>query len=141
MRDMLNVAFQNAWFGPFTIPNLFPKPEEEEHAGDVYDIGPFDGLRTSSMWAQQFAQIPIVNYAQARPNMGARNMGEPVFCKPGFRPVPTGVPGQSKCVAWSPPSNMIGPQVTPTVGEMVPPSYTPNQFTYPVTAFFGWRKF
>lgn len=143
MRDMVNVAFQQAWFGPFSIPMRTPPscekivgpmghpvyqdPECEEHAGAVYDSGPFDGLMTTSMWAQQMAQIPIVNYAQARPAMG-----EATFCPPGFMPVPTGVPGQSKCVQWSPPSGMLGP------GSQVPPSYTPNQITYPVTAFYGW---
>jgi hypothetical protein len=150
MRDMMNVAFQNAWFGPFVLPNTVPKcqkiigpmghpvyqdPECEEHAGAVYDDGPFDGLRTTSMWAQRFAQMPIVNYAQARPNMAGPRMGqEPVFCEPGFVPMPTGVPGQSRCVQWSPPSSMLGP------GSQVPPSYGPNQLTYPVKAFYGWDK-
>lgn len=128
MRDMWNVAFQRNWFGPFSLPDLFPPQDEEEHAGVVYDVGPLDGLKTASMWAQQFAQFPVMNYAQARPAMGA-----PVFCRPGFRPVPTGVPGQSKCVPWSPPSNMIGPQPAGTVGEMIPPSYTPGQITYRVS--------
>lgn len=136
MLDMWNASFQKGWFGPFMLPDLFPEPEEEEHAGVVYDIGPLDGLRTTSMWAQQFAQFPVINYLQARPLMAGRNMGAPVFCKPGFRPVPTGVPGQSKCVPWSPPSNMIGPQPAGTVGEMIPPSYTPGQFTYALRPSF-----
>lgn len=147
MRDMINVAFQNAWFGPFSIPMRTPPscekiigpmghpvyqdPACDEHAGPVYDVGPFDGLRTTSMWAQRMAQIPIINYAQARPAM----MGEVKFCPPGTMPVPSKVPGEpSVCVPWSPPSGMLGP------GSQVPPSYTPNQITYPVTAFYGWDK-
>jgi len=147
MRDMINVAFQQAWFGPFAVPDLVPRcqkivgpmghpvyqdPACDEHAGAVYDSGHFDGLMTTSMWAQQMAQIPIVNYAQARPNMG--QTPAPVFCEPGYMPVPTGVPGQSKCVQWSPPSAMVGPTT------QAPASYTPNQITYPVTAFYGWDK-
>lgn len=138
MQEMWNVAMQRGWFGPFSIPPIYPPyfGEEEEHAGEVYDIGPFDGLRTASMWAQRFAQIPIVNYAQARPAfMGAA----PVFCEPGFVPVPTGIPGKSRCVRWSPPSTMIGPQPRGGVGQVIPPSYTPQQFTYPVKAFWGWE--
>lgn len=156
MRDMMNVAFQNSWFGPFALPNSVPKcqkivgpmghpvyqdPECYEPAGEVYDDGPFDGLRTTSMWAQRFAQIPIVNYAQARPVMSGRQMGETEFCPPGTMPVSSGVPGEpSKCVPWSPPSTMIGPQPTLTVNSQVPPSYTPNQITYPVKAFYGFDK-
>lgn len=161
MNDWLNVFFQNAWFGPFSIPRIYPTdkekcrkvigpmghpvyldPECDRPVGEVYDAGPLDGLKTTSMWAQRMAQIPIINYAQARPGMAGREeMGEgPVFCRPGFMPVPTGVPGQSKCVPWSPPSGMIGPSPTLTVNSQVPPSYTPNQLTYPVTAFFGWGR-
>jgi hypothetical protein len=149
MRDMINVAFQNAWFGPFSIPMRTPPncnkivgpmghpvyqdPACDEHAGAVYDSGPFDGLRTTSMWAQQMAQIPIINYAQARPRISG--LGETKFCPPGTMPVPSSVPGQpSICVPWSPPSGMLGP------GSQVPPSYGPNQITYPVTAFYGWDK-
>lgn len=132
MRDMMNVAFQRSWFGPFSTPDLFPDEGKEEHAGVVYDDGPLDGLRTTSMWAQRFAQWPIINYAQARPNMAGAKLGqEPVFCRPGFIPVPTGVPGQSKCVRWEAPSAMIGPQPSLTVSSMTPPSYTKGQFTYP----------
>lgn len=160
MIDMLNVAFQQAWFGPFALPEIYPTDKEKcpkiigpmgmpvyqdpecyKPVGEVYDVGPFDGLKTTSMWAQRMAQIPIVNYAQARPGMAGREkLGEPVFCRPGFMPVPTGVPGQSKCVPWSAPSGMIGPSPFQAVGSVVPPSYTPNQVTYPVTAFWGWEK-
>lgn len=158
MMDMWNTLFQKAWFGPFSLPEIYPTdkrecrkiigpmghpvyadPECYEPAGPVYDIGPFDGLKTTSMWAQRFAQIPIVNYAQARPVMGG-SMGETTFCPPGTMPVPTGVPGQSKCVPWSPPSAMISPQPTGVVGSTVPGSATPNQITYPVRAFYGWDK-
>lgn len=151
MRDMMNVAFQQAWFGPFSVPMRTPPdckkivgpmghpvyqdPECYEPAGNVYDIGPFDGLRSSSMWAQSFSQIPIVNYAQARPVMAGPELGlDPVFCGPGEIPIPTGVPGQSRCVKWSAPSAMIGPTT------QVPGSYTQNQITYPVKAFYGWDK-
>lgn len=150
MRDMMNVAFQQAWFGPFALPDMAPKcrkiigpmghpvyedPECYEPVGEVYDAGPFDGLRTTSMWAQRMAQMPIVNYAQARVRMEGPGLGqEPVFCEPGYMPVPTGVPGQSKCVMWSPPSSMLGPTA------QVPASYGPNQITYPVKAFYGWDK-
>jgi hypothetical protein len=155
MRDMINVAFQQAWFGPFAIPNSVPKcqkivgpmghpvyqdPRCEEHAGPVYDVGPFDGLMTTSMWAQQMAQIPIINYAQARPRM-AGAPDDNGLCPPGEMPVSSGVPGQpSKCVKWSPPSGMIGPSPVLTVNSQVPDSYTPNQITYPVKAYYGWDK-
>lgn len=155
MRDMMNVAFQQAWFGPFSIPQRTPpncdmiigpmghpvyqNPECYEHAGAVYDVGPFDGLRTTSMWAQRMAQIPLINYAQARPRIGMGQLED--LCPPGFMPVSSGVPGvPSKCVRWSPPSGMIGPQPVPTVNTQVPPSYTPNQITYPVRAYYGWDR-
>lgn len=78
--------------------------------------------------------IPIVNYVQ-----GSRMAG-PVFCRPGHIPVPTSVPGQSKCVRYSAPSGMIGPQPDPTVGMMIPPSYGPGQRTFPVGPFWGWKE-
>lgn len=159
MRDMWNVAFQRAWFGPFSIPMRTPPscekiigpmghpvyqdPRCEEHAGPVYDVGPFDGLMTTSMWAQQMAQIPIINYAQARPRFGGLGDNGPVegLCPPGEMPVSSGIPGQpSKCVKWSPPSGMIGPSPMLTVNSQVPGSYTPNQITYPVKAYYGWDK-
>jgi hypothetical protein len=163
MRDMINVAFQQAWFGPFSLPMRTPHncrkiigpmgepvyqdPECYEHAGPVYDIGPLNGLMTTSMLAQQMAQIPIVNYAQARPRFGGAMMGDTVtpddrgLCPPGTMPVSSGVPGQpSKCVKWSPPSNMIGPSPVLTVNSQVPASYTPNQLTYPVTADYAWGR-
>lgn len=159
MRDMINVAFQQAWFGPFSIPMrtpheckkiigpmghpVFEDPNCYQHAGAVYDDGPFDGLMTTSMWAQGMAQIPIVNYAQARQRM----MGETVspddhgLCPPGTMPISSGVPGQpSKCVKWSAPSGMIGPTPVLTVNSQVPPSYSPNQLTYPVTSSYNWDK-
>ncbi len=160
MRDMMNVAFQQAWFGPFSIPQIYPKPRCEEHAwpfapedayvrpecaehvGEVYDIGPLDGLKTTSMWAQSFAQIPIRNYAQNPMLVGSRRktMGEkPVFCYPGNVPVPTGIPGQSKCVPYSSPSTMIGPQPSNTVSTTIPPSY-PQARTFPVRPFYGWDR-
>lgn len=140
MRDMLNVAFQRGWFGPTAIPDVYTAPPPPEPpVGPVYDLGPLDGLRTTSIWAQRMAQIPIRNYAQ-QPEMGVSNMGQaPVFCKPGYVPVPTGVPGQSKCVPYSPPSSMLGPQPRVTVNTQVPPSYTPGQRTFPVGPFFGFR--
>lgn len=159
MRDMINVAFQQAWFGPFSIPMRTPPncekiigpmgepvyqdPRCEEHAGAVYDSGPFDGLMTTSMWAQRMAQIPIINYAQARPRMMGESTSpdEHGLCPPGTMPVSSGVPGvPSKCVKWSPPSGMIGPTSVHTVNSQVPPSYTPNQLTYPVQAWYGWDK-
>lgn len=141
MREMINVAFQRGWFGPFAIPNVYYGAEEPKRpVGSVYDLGPMDGLRTTSMWAQRFAQIPVVSYAQ-NPFLGNRNLGEdPVFCKPGHIPVPTGVPGQSKCVPYSPPSAMIGPQAQQTVSTMVPPSY-PQGRTFPVSPGYFNRGF
>jgi len=153
MRDMINVAFQHSWFGPFGIPMRTPPSCEKvigpmghpvyqdpkciEHAGAVYDEGPLDGLMTTSMWAQRMAQIPVVNYAQAQPRMGDSTDG---LCPPGMMPVSAGPGKPSKCVPWSPPSNMIGPSPVLTVNSQVPPSYTPNQITYPVKAFYGWEK-
>lgn len=160
MMDMWNVLFQNAWFGPFALPQIYPTdkrecrkiigpmghpvyadPECYEPVGEVYDIGPFDGLKTTSMWAQRFAQIPIVNYAQARPRMAAISMDdeEKAYCPPGTMPVSTGVAGESRCVPWIQPSAMISPVQTGAVGSMVPPSSTPKQITYPVSGFWGNR--
>lgn len=155
MNDMWNVLMQQAWFGPFSLPEIYPTdkkkcnkiigpmghpvyqdPECYEPAGPVYDIGPFDGLRTSSMWAQRMAQIPIVNWAQARPAMAGPKMGdeEQEECPLGYHSVSTGEVGKIKCVPGIAPSGMLGP------GSQVPPSYGPNQITYPVKAFYGWEK-
>lgn len=140
MQEMINASFQRAWFGPFSIPrvqqgmNDFSKP-----AGQVYDMGPLDGLKTSSMWAQRMAQIPLRNYAQIGAPAPRAEVGGPVFCLPGHIPVPTGVPGQSKCVPYSAPSGMIGPQATPTVSTQVPPAY-PTGRSFEVGPYYGWRK-
>lgn len=155
MRDMINVLFQQAWFGPFGLPKIYPTDEREcrkiigpmghpvyqdpecyEPAGEVYDIGPFDGLKTSSMWAQRFAQIPIVNYAQARPRM-ADSLKQPdgLMCPLGMVSVSTGRPGEYECRKSLPTSTMIGP------GTQVPPSYGPNQLTYPLPPFAQWPAY
>lgn len=152
MRDMVNVLFQQAWFGPFGLPKIYPTDEREcpkiigpmghpvyadpecyEPAGAVYDVGPFDGLKTTSMWAQRFAQIPIVNYAQARPRMASSL--KPVdeeMCPLGTVSVATGKPGEYVCKSSIPTSTMIGP------GTQVPPSYGPNQLSYPLPPFSNW---
>jgi hypothetical protein len=94
------------------------------------------------MWAQRFAQIPIVNYAQARPRMAAIKMDdeEEGYCPPGTMPVSTGVPFESRCVPWVQPSGMISPRPTGAVGSMVPPSSTPNQITYPLSPSMLGRR-
>lgn len=153
MMDMWNTIFQQAWFGPFALPQIYPTDERKcnkiigpmghpvyqdprcyEPAGPVYDIGPFDGLMTTSMWAQRMAQIPIVNYAQARPRMAAAapvyDMMEPVPCPPGMVSVSTGKAGEYVCKLGLPTSTMLGPET------QVPPSYGPNQITYPVKPFW-----
>lgn len=152
MRDMMNVLFQQAWFGPFALPKIYPTDEREcpkiigpmghpvymdpecyEPVGEVYDIGPFDGLRTTSMWAQRFAQIPIVNYAQARPRMAAGLSKEDSLpCPLGTVSVSTGKPGEYVCKPALSTSTMLGPQT------QVPASYTPNQLTYPLRPFSNW---
>lgn len=143
MREMMNVAFQNAWFGPFALPNPYttdPDDEEKLHPGVVYNLGPLDGLREASMHAQWFAQIPIINYAQARMAGPGRMTNEkPVFCKPGYMPVPTDVPGQSKCVFFSPPSGMMTGEGPGMVGNMAPPGY-PALRTFPVKPFYGFEN-
>lgn len=141
MRDMMNVAFQNAWFGPFVLPNVYsgekPKPP---HAGTVYNDGPLDGLIEASMHAQWFSQIPVMNRFQATPRMaGAEKMGAPVFCKPGYMPVPTGTPGESKCVPYSPPSAMVGGGGPGTVSQMIPPNW-PTSRSFPVGPFYGFQE-
>lgn len=64
---MWDSLFQAAWFGPFSIPNPYYGNEDEEYdpPGPVYNYGPFDGLKTASMQAQWFSQIPIMNAYQA----------------------------------------------------------------------------
>lgn len=128
----MNDIFQRSWFGPFSIQPMVAPPRHGRSrcdAGEVYDIGPLDGLRSTSIWAQRMAQMPLVNYAP-QPVLvllaGHRRMGaQPVFCEAGHIPVPTGVPGQSRCVPYSPPSGMIGPHravrtfpVAPYYGQM-----------------------
>lgn len=113
-----------------------------------------DGLLEASIHAQWFGPVPLVNRYDARlytppPQEGKtcivyypqelgnrrtrrRALSAPVFCQPGHIPVPTGVPGQSKCVPYSPPSAMIGqPTGQVTVSTTVPPSY-PTGRTFPV---------
>lgn len=132
MRDMMNVAFQNSWFGPFVIPNVYSgKKPKTPHAGPVYNDGPLDGLLEASMHAQWFSQIPVVNHFQMTPRMAGKEMGEPVFCKPGYMPVPSGTPGQSKCVPYSPPSAMVGGGGPRTVSELIPPNW-PTSRTFPI---------
>jgi hypothetical protein len=133
MIDMMNVTFQRAWFGgPFWMPAPPPLPKRPSVARAE---GPLDGPISESIHAQWFAQIPVVNPAQ--PGYQVKNLGEaPVFCSPGYVPVPTGVPGKSNCVPFSPPSQMIGP--SGAVGALVPPSY-PMSRTFPVGPSWGWR--
>lgn len=127
----MNEIFQRGWFGTFAGQPMVapPRPRRACDVGEVYDIGPFDGLRSTSIWAQHMAQMPLVNYAQQPVIVllaGHRKMGaQPVFCEAGHIPVPTGVPGQSRCVPYSPPSGMIGPHravrtfpVGPYYGQM-----------------------
>jgi hypothetical protein len=142
MRDMMNVAFQNAWFGPFVVPNVYVgNGPEELPAGPVYNDGPMDGLLEASMHAQWFAQVPVVNAFQAnlsgrpRPHMGE----DPVFCPPGQVPVQTGVPGQSKCIEWSAPSAMITGEGPNTVSKTTPPHW-PTARTFPVRPFYGFQE-
>lgn len=70
---------------------------------------------------------------------GGRRMSGPVFCLPGYMPVPTGVPGQSRCVFFSPPSAMIGPSPQATVSTPGNVGF-PQTRSYPVSAFWGWKK-
>ncbi len=144
---MMNELIQRGWFWPYAGQPLVvpPRPRRRPywHAGEVYDIGPLDGLRTTSMWAQRMAQIPLVNYAQQPVWLLAgrgQELGEkPVFCEPGHIPVQTGVPGQSKCVPYSPPSAMIGGGPQTTVSTTVPPAY-PTGRTFPVGPYWGWEE-
>jgi hypothetical protein len=136
--DMLNVQIEKNWFGPHPIPNVYSgAPGPEPHVEQIYDWGPIDGLKTTSIWAQRMAQIPLVNYFSQQPPgqlpfLGRARLGQPpVFCRPGNVPVPTGVPGQSKCVPFSTPSIMIGPQPQWTVNTTVPPAY-PTDKTFPI---------
>lgn len=141
MRDMMNVAFQNAWFGPFVIPNVYTRPlPRPPHAGPVYNDGPLDGLIEASMHAQWFSQIPVMNAYQARLRMEGSEMGKtPVFCPPGWVPVQTDVPGESLCVKWSAPSAMITGSGPNTVSKMTPPHW-PTQRTFPVAPFYGFQE-
>jgi hypothetical protein len=143
MRDMMNVAFQNAWFGPYMIPNVYAGSAPEElPAGPVYNSGPMDGLLEASMHAQWFAQIPLVNPYQATPRMSGRTRklgAQPTFCPPGQVPVQTGVPGESKCIAWSAPSAMITGEGPNTVSKTTPPHW-PTARTFPVRPFYGFEE-
>lgn len=108
-----------------------------------------DGLMEASMHAQWFGPVPLVNrfgppaeedetvivYCPQKVGndmSGRRRLSAPVFCRPGNIPVPTGVPGQSKCIPYSPPSGMIGNSTGQvTVSTTIPPSY-PTGRTFPV---------
>jgi|FLYN01.1.fsa_nt_gi hypothetical protein len=68
-----------------------------------------------------------------------RNLEGPVFCPPGTIPQQTGVPGESRCIPYSAPSTMIGPQPQGTVSTMVPPAW-PTGRTFPVGPYWGWRN-
>lgn len=128
MRDMWNVAFQNSWFGPSVVPNVYVSPPAEElpSCREAYNDGPMDGPLEASMHAQWFSQMPVVNPAPSC-LLGSRMGNEkPVFCRPGYVPVQTGVPGQSRCVPYSAPSGMI-------TGETLR--------TFPVRPFFGFQEF
>lgn len=124
MRDMLNVAFQNAWFGPYMIPNVYVgNGPEELPAGPVYNDGPMDGLKEASMHAQWFAQIPVVSAYQARLAGGL------------VPPCPVGQMalndrGTVRCVKADPASAMIAAQ---GVVNSVP------QRTFPVSPFYGFQ--
>lgn len=138
MQDMWNVAFQNAWFGPLVTPNVHSREIFEER-GEVYDIGPLDGLKSTSMWAHRFPQ-PVLR--QNVPTMNGPKGGsigeKPVFCRPGYIPVQTGVPGQSDCVFFEAPSAMIGGGGPNTVSKTTPPAW-PTARTFPVKAFYGFQ--
>jgi hypothetical protein len=142
MRDMMNVAFQDAWFGPFVIPNVYAGMGPEQlPVGVVYEDGPMDGLREASMHAQWFSQIPVVNAFQARWTGYKSMAGDgPVFCPPGQVPAPTGVPGESKCIDWSAPSAMITGMGPNTVSKTQPPNW-PTKRTFPVSPFYGFQEF
>lgn len=131
MQDFTNVLFQRGWFGPTALMLPAPPCEEEvELPEGAYNEGPLDGPFTESMHAQWFAPMPVVNPAQ---------MSGPVFCRPGFAPVPTGVPGQSKCVPFEPPSQMVGgPQGLRTVNSPVRQDW-PSR-TFPVRPYYGWQQ-
>jgi len=143
MNGWLDVAFQRAWFGgPFSIT----KPLPRRGSGGppmARNEGPLDGPLSESIHAQWFAQKPLVHPAQQLQSLGSpryplTNLGEaPVFCPPGHVPVPTGFPGKSNCVPYSPPSQMIGP--SGAVGALVPPTY-PASRTFPVKPFWGWKQ-
>jgi hypothetical protein len=127
---MWNDLFQKAWFGPFVIPDAYPVLEVEERSpGYAYDDG-FGGPLEASLHAQWFG----------RPSgLSGSDLGQkPVFCRPGFTPVPTGVPGQSKCVFFSPPSTMLTGAGPETVSKMTPPSW-PTARTFPVKPFYGFQ--
>lgn len=74
---MWDSLFQAAWFGPFAIPNPYYGNEDEEmdHPGLVYNDGPLDGLKTASMQAQWFSQLPIMSAYQGMHSgmMGSRS--------------------------------------------------------------------
>jgi len=138
MRDMWNVAFQNSWFGPFVIPNVYTgNPPKPPHAGPVYNDGPLDGPLEASMHAQWFAQIPVVNRYQAKLRMeGHRRMGEEPSCPAGQMLIKT-PSGELKCVKAHPASEMIGGAGPNTVSKLVPPNW-PTSRTFPVgPGFFG----
>lgn len=133
MRDMWNVAFQNSWFGPFAIPNVYTSnPPRPPHAGPVYNDGPLDGLIEASIHAHRFAQIPIVNPYQARLRMEGRGDS----CPAGQILVRT-PSGETKCIPAFSASAMIGGNEPNTVSKLVPPNW-PTSRTFPVgPSFYG----
>lgn len=116
---LLEASMHAQWFAPFPVLNAFGPPVRRN--------------------PQAFAYLPL----SARYGMeGRRRLGEkPVFCHPGYVPVPTGVPGQSRCVFYSPPSAMVGQPGVTTVSTTTPPSY-PTGRTFPVgPSYFNGRPF
>lgn len=143
MNGWMDVTFQRAWFGGPFMARTQPLRPVRSGPPVARNEGPFDGPLTESMHAQWFAQRPLVHPAQQLQTLeGAgypvTNLGAvPVFCPPGQVPAPTGFPGKSQCVPFSPPSGMIGPKGG--VGELVPPTY-PASRTFPVRPFWGWQQ-
>lgn len=124
MRDMINVAFQNAWFGPYMIPNVYVGDGPEElPAGPVYNYGPMDGLKEASMHAQWFAQIPVVSAFQAR--LAGRQLSQ--GCPVGY--VALNDRGNVMCV----PAQMASAMLTGA------PVVIATKRTFPVSPFYGFQ--
>lgn len=136
MSEFLNAAFHRSWFGPFPYSDYYGRRRRGIRIRNPYfafNQGPFDGPLEAGIRAGSFPMA----FPPSRRFMG-QNDGGPVFCPPGHMPIQTGIPGESRCIFYSPPGAMIGPTPRTTVSTTTPPAF-PTGRTFPVGPYWGWK--